>query len=143
MTALDLKTILVECREALHGKILRAEANPDYGLCPGPYVTEAEAEAYADMAAQKMATMQAVLSEVRRWALIADTITADCDDGREVVSLGEALTLDLTATPDRSRSYGLKWRVDGDEPEDAEAEALLGLAGALRCYHLQKEQPCL
>lgn len=85
---------------------------------------------------------RAALAVFERLATIADGITYDCDDGRGRVALGDEYR-EMVSTPDRSRSYGLRWSVDGETPEGAEAEALLVLASALRCRYLQEVAPCL
>lgn len=147
MAGLDLKSILSECIEGLQSRYRRANACARECRKKSEKSPEGSTDsrywlANANGYQSREAHTAAVLSEVRRWAAAAELITAEDCDGRELVSAGNE-TVDMVATPDASRSYGLKWSVDGEEPEDAEKTALLGLAAALRCYHLQEAQPCL
>lgn len=88
-----------------------------------------------------LASATAALIEARRLHAIAEQITITDDESQAVSLLNE--TRSIIATPDDSRSYGLRWSVEGAEPEDAEYDALLDLAACWRCYQLQNERPSL
>lgn len=92
---------------------------------------------------RKLGAIKKSLVVLEQWSSIAETIAANCDEGGEYVAFFDAEPRHIIATPDASRSYGLKWSIDGETPEDAEKAALLDLAAVLRCRHLQEVQPCL